>query len=380
MKIAILTQPLQTNYGGILQAYALQTTLVRRGHSVVVINRKYCWEASAKLSIGILLRRSVSFAMTVVRKSILRRDGYIIMSPFSPDYHSRISERDSLKFVKEYINLSRKIFTSESLNAYIKHQKFDAYVVGSDQVWRPCYSPGITDFFLKEVSLSSKALRIAYAASFGTDVWEFSEEETTECAALAKRFDAISVREQSGVHLCNEHLGVEAIHLLDPTMLLEIEEYISLIERADTKRNLGNLFCYILDDCSDANNIVSDLQNDGYRPYYAGLDPIKYDVSVEQWLRNFYDATLIVTDSFHACVFSILFKKPFVVLRNKDRGTARLDSLLGMFGLEDCAVESYDEYVERRESILKEYDADRVAEVLNEWRGKTRDFFKSVGL
>lgn len=380
MKIAILTQPLKTNYGGILQAYALQTILSRSGHSVTVINRRHKWEVGEKMSLFVLLLRMASFIKTIVRKWILRRRGYVLMSPFSPDYHSRLTEQDPLPFVRRHINLSRKIFTSEALNEYLKHKEFDAYVVGSDQVWRPCYSPCITDFFLKEVPLSPTVLKIAYAASFGTDVWEFSEEETTECAALARDFDAISVREQSGIQMCKKYLGVEAVHLLDPTLLLDVEDYISLIERADTKRNSGNLFCYILDENPDADKILSSLQNDGYRPYYAGLDPMKYNVSVEQWLRNFYDAALIVTDSFHACVFSILFKKPFVVLRNEDRGTARLDSLLGIFGLEDCAVESYNEYVERRDLIAKAYDNDRVAEVLDDWRGKTNDFLKSVGL
>ncbi|MBQ3245432.1 MAG: polysaccharide pyruvyl transferase family protein [Bacteroidales bacterium] len=380
MKIAILTQPLKTNYGGILQAYALQTILSRSGHSVTVINRRHKWEVGEKMSLFVLLLRMASFIKTIVRKWILRRRGYVLMSPFSPDYHSRLTEQDPLPFVRRHINLSRKIFTSEALNEYLKHKEFDAYVVGSDQVWRPCYSPCITDFFLKEVPLSPTVLRIAYAASFGTDVWEFSEEETTECAALARDFDAISVREQSGIQMCKKYLGVKAVHLLDPTLLLDVEDYISLIERADTKRNSGNLFCYILDENPDADKILSSLQNDGYRPYYAGLDPMKYNISVEQWLRNFYDAALIVTDSFHACVFSILFKKPFVVLRNEDRGTARLDSLLGIFGLEDCAVESYNEYVERRDLIAKAYDNDRVAEVLDDWRGKTNDFLKSVGL
>lgn len=380
MKIAILTQPQKTNYGGILQAYALQTVLSRRGHSVTVINRRYNWEAAEKLSFRLLLLRIASFIKTIVRKYIFRQNGYVLMNPFSLDYHSRVNERDPLPFVRKHINLSRKIFTAEGLNMYIKRNAFDAFVVGSDQVWRPCYSPNITDFFLKEVSLSSKALRIAYAASFGTDIWEFSQEETIECASLAKAFDAISVREQSGVQLCKDYLGVDAIQLLDPTMLLDTKDYISLVKKADTKKNSGDLFCYILDENSDMEKIISHLKNDGYRPYYTGLDPIKYNVSVEQWLRNICDARIIVTDSFHACVFSILFKKPFVVLRNKDRGTTRLDSLLRTFGLEDYAVESYNEYIKRRDSIATKYDVDKVTIVLNKWRGKTDDFLKSVGV
>ena len=381
MKIAILTQPLKTNYGGILQAFALQNILSRRGHHVTIINRRHNWEAGAKLSARVLLYRIGSLAKTILRKYILRQKEYILMNPFSPDFHSRMNEQDSLLFVKRYINLSPKIFTSERLKTYIISNNFEAYVVGSDQVWRPCYSPCITDFFLKEVPLSPKTIKIAYAASFGTNIWEFSQEETIECNSLVKEFDIVSVRERGGLQLCKEYLGVEAIHLLDPTMLLDVEDYIDLIKGAKTEKVQGNLFCYILDESPDAESLISLMQTeDGYTPYYAGLDQIKYNVSVEQWLRNIYDAALVLTDSFHACVFSILFKKPFVVLRNQARGTARLDSLLEMFGLENCAVESYSEYIQKRGSMIKEYDAERIYSILVDWRKKSSEFFKSVGL
>lgn len=67
--------------------------------------------------------------------------------------------------------------------------------------------------------------------------------------------------------------------------------------------------------------------------------------SVETWLRGFFDAELIVTDSFHACVFSIIFKKQFIVVGNKSRGMSRFESLLKMFGLEDRLVNGCDDFL-----------------------------------
>ena len=92
-----------------------------------------------------------------------------------------------------------------------------------------------------------KTKRIAYAASFGTDQWEFTQEMTSICAPLAQKFDFVSVREDSGVKLCKEHLGVNAVHVLDPTLLLTKEDYIHLIEAEKEPKAKGTLFNYILD-------------------------------------------------------------------------------------------------------------------------------------
>ena len=96
---------------------------------------------------------------------------------------------------------------------------FDAFVVGSDQVWRPRYNAYIPNLFL-DFTEGMSVKRIAYAASFGTDQWEFSAEQTTISSFLAKKFDIVSVREASGIQLCKQNLGVDAIQVLDPSLLL----------------------------------------------------------------------------------------------------------------------------------------------------------------
>ena len=202
--------------------------------------------------------------------------------------------------------------------------QFDAYIVGSDQVWRPLYAKPISRYFfsfLKEQSVK----RIAYAASFGVDTWTFSLKETAQCRSLLAKFDAISVREESGVQLCENYLGQHAIHVLDPTMLLNANDYRVLLPQINHQ---GEIFSYIL----DPTNWKSMFQHQ----FSESLRLQLFDVNglldssptriegvpdrtapVENWLNGFAAAKYIITDSFHACVFSILFHLPFSVCSNE---------------------------------------------------------------
>ena len=381
MRIAVLTQPLKTNYGGILQAYALQTILQRMGHNVVVINRDY----NQHLTFLKFITRCASIIKTIILKTIFNRKDLVIKSPFSPFYTAAWSGHDILPFVRNRINLSSRITTSKLLQKHLIGSGYDCYIVGSDQVWRPCYSPCITDYFLKEVSCSSSALKIAYAASFGTDQWEFSDEETAECSKLAQLFDFISVREKSGVRLCQKFLGVDAQHVLDPTMLLSAQDYIRLIEDAHVPETTSNLFCYILDTNPESEKIVKSLERDGYETTYATLtanptkgNPRPCQMSVEEWLRSIYDADLVVTDSFHACVFSIIFNTPFIALGNPLRGNTRFDSLLETYGLQGRLVLSYESFVEKQAMLKMSSDFPKVDSVLQELRQKSLNFLTDL--
>ncbi len=381
MRIAVLTQPLHRNYGGLLQAYALQTYLEKMGHEVVIVNRNY----GGRIRLYIFLRRLGSLLRSLIYRVLLGRDEYIFMNPLSSNYHSKWNGYDVLPFVGKYMKQSQLFEDSRELNKYFAKEHFDCFIVGSDQVWRPRYSPCITDYFLKEIPVDTKALKIAYAASFGTSNWEFNEEDTLECARLAKQFDRISVREKSGVGLCAVHLGVEAEHVLDPTMLLDAEDYIRLFEDAKVPKSEANLFCYVLDENTESEKIISSLEQDGCKAIHAKLittptieNPRPCQLSVEEWLRSIYDAELVVTDSFHACVFSIIFKKPFIALGNKMRGNTRFDSLFETFDLRDRLVVSYDAYVEKKDWLKGAFDTTRIECLLQKQREKSDLFLDCI--
>ena len=128
------------------------------------------------------------------------------------------------------------------MKAYTSQYRFDAYVVGSDQVWRPTYNLGdkLFDMYLAFAD-GQQVKRLSYAASFGVDKWEYSDDQTRICSELAKQFDAISVREKSGVKLCADNLGVDAIHVLDPTMLLDPSDYNKLIGKQISDKTTGGV-------------------------------------------------------------------------------------------------------------------------------------------
>ena len=356
----ILTHPPASNYGGILQAYALQRALVGLDYDADIV------DYTSRLQIAMRPKggRARLFSLLKLISAILGIGKRPVPSPYVSWFHRLFKKRFMRLFP---LNDSRSNLSRLCDKA--------AFIVGSDQVWRPCYSPCIADYFLKDVPSSADVLKIAYAASFGTDQWEFSDEETSEYSKLAKLFDFISVREKSGVRLCHEFLSVDAQHVLDPTMLLGAQDYIHLIENANIPESTSNLFCYILDPNSESEKIIKSLERDGYKVTYAMLtanptksNPRPCQMSVEEWLRGIYSAELVVTDSFHACVFSIIFKKPFVALGNPQRGNTRFDSLLETFGLRGRLILNYSSFVENNALLKTSCDLLELDSILQELR------------
>lgn len=334
MKIGILSLVLHTNYGGILQSYALQTVLERLGHEVYVFNReqqydKIRWKYIPKRFVKRIIGRDV----VIFQEARYKKEGPMICQHI-------------WSFRKEYIHE----YIIKSFDE-IKKMNLDAIIVGSDQVWRPCYfksqwNAGIENAFLS-FTRDWNIKRIAYAASFGVNEWEFSNQETQLVAEAGKLFSAISVREDSGIKLLKEKLNLDSIQVLDPTLLLLKDDYVRLIEKADIGKSSGNLLTYILNPSSKKTTFINEVAKaKGLIPFSVNNSNVKQTApieqrimpSVEKWLQGFDDAKLVITDSFHACVFSIIFGKPFIVLGNLERGNARFDSLLKLFSLQNNLV------------------------------------------
>ena len=321
MKIGILTQPLHANYGGILQNLALQKVLKEMGHEVWTLDyNRFTWldwfDNVSRVLILKFLGRNVGFSETPTKK--------------------RRNEIPLRRFANKYINLTKprtKKFTGKILRKY----SLDAVVVGSDQVWRPKYNLCIEDCFLKFAS-NFDIKRVSYAASFGTDEWEYTQQQTELCAILAKRFNGISVREKSGVALCKKYLGVTATHVLDPTLLLHSQDYVQLLSQIPERKPF--IFAYLLDKSEEKTRKVVEISTRIGLPYLIkGADnTISDNDSIELWLSYFRDAAFVATDSFHGTAFSIIFNKDFYVFGNEKRGNSRFDSLLEIFDLKDRMV------------------------------------------
>ena len=368
MKIGVLALQLRYNFGGILQAYALQKTLKELGHDAVHIDQcKY-------VSIGPWYKKYPIYLKRAIRKHLGSED-IVVRADVAINNASKIISTHTEPFIEKHI---KRIFTRDFSN--LRKGDFDAFVVGSDQVWRPKYFFSKIENAYLDFAKEWDIKRIAYAASFGTEEWEYTDEQTINCAALLKKFNAVSVRESSAVKLCKGNFGVESLHVLDPTMLLSKEDYIKLFEETDTNKSDGNLFCYILDESTEKATIIDKVAKEkGLTPFHVNSKyddpsaPIEERIQqpVEKWLRAFYDAEFVITDSFHACVFSIIFNKPFIVYGNRERGFARFESLLKLFGLEERLVCSPNEI----DKVLKTpIDWNNVIRIHTEWKENSISF------
>lgn len=361
MKIGILSLNPGHNYGGILQSYALMTILERMGHEVRVISRiRYMTVWSPKMFL--------KYAVRAFRRLILRQPFGIFYEKGQNDWINKTYGK-MLAFCKKKLHLRLvKSF------AEVKETEFDAIVVGSDQVWRPKYFKSqyqatVADAYLK-FAVSWNIKRVAYAPSFGVDDWEYTPEETRECAYLLQKFDAISVRELSAVRICKKHLNADVINLCDPTMLLSKENYETLVD-VSTPKSKGNLLVYCLDQSEELDRLVCKISKDKHlTPFSTNAALECQKGSVEAWIRGFMDAEFVITDSFHACVFSLIFHKPFIVFGNQNRGMSRFETLLSTFGQSERLLFQADEYSEEKKYPTYEH----VDEVFFQLRQKANKF------
>ena len=362
MKIGILTQPLYTNYGGLLQAFALQMVLKQMGHEVLTIDKRLREESLFKKICSITKR--FGFRIFCCKHTLIR--------VWPTIKEQNLIAQNTNRFISENIRITERIDSLKSFSL-LKKNDFEAYIVGSDQVWRPEYSPCITNYFLDFIDKKENVKRIAYSASFGVDNWEFSSKLTEQCASFAKNFDAISVREDSAVRLCKEYLGVDANHVLDPTMLLPKEDYVKLVEKDNIPKSKGTLMAYVLDKSYENTEIIEKIAKElNLTPFSVmpektfsevGKKCIEYCIfpPVTEWIRGFMDAAFVVTDSFHGTVFSIIFNKPFISIGNTRRGLTRFTSLLKIFGLEERLILSSNELTS--EKINTTIDFTRVNQI-----------------
>lgn len=367
MKIAVLSLILNTNYGGILQSYALQTVLERMGHRVKVIDRCSVPDISIRQYVTVMPKR-------IVQKYIMRKK--MRLWPEQHYQHQRYLQRSSetSKFIFRNIHIRK----TNVLNR-IRKNEFDAFVVGSDQVWRPKYFicwGDIRDAYLS-FTKGWNVRRLSYAAGYGTDEWEYTTQQTVECSKLAKMFNAISVREQEGVRLCRKKLGAEAIYVLDPTLLLDREDYENLISQAEATTANGTLLNYILDDNKEKTALVNRISEEKLVPFRINeTEDCNNQVcrkSVEMWLRAFRDADFMVTDSFHACVFSLIFNKPFVCVGNKERGLSRFSIFIKDLGMDKNILMNTDEYDSAHDYSPNKSSYDKLSIL----RQKSVDFIKT---
>ena len=365
MRIGILTLPQETNYGGVLQAFALQYTLRKLGHDAITIDRHNRRQYPS------LLIHCLGYGKRLIEHYLRHRDVSVRWNPFQSEEDFTKSLSEVRTFIDRNMKMTYPVY-SDQLHQIERDYHFDAYVVGSDQIWFEDYCPNSFLDFVKRKNV----IKVTYAASCSSRSFLQNRKKTLICTELAKSFQGISVREKQLVELCASKIGIRPLWVLDPTMLLDPNDYMAVVSSHNEEG--PSVFTYILDENSEKETIVREVNEQTGLPVIKGnsknmIDGVSIPVSVDQWLSRLYSSEFIITDSFHGTVFSILFNKPFISIVNKIRGEERFTSLLEMFGLTQRLV--YDANHSRINALINEpIDYEKVNTILRFERKKAVDF------
>lgn len=323
-KIGILTLGLKDNYGGILQTVALYSFLEKNGFQPKLI-RKY----------------------PIQKKWKLLATKFFEVLPFQNYKNIRLS---NIKFKKNtnFLNTNMPnqsgVFNYKfEIENYINNEEINSLIVGSDQVWRYAYiNDSEYDTYFLNLNLSNKVKKIAYAASFGVSYWE-APEKINEIKKYLADFDAVSVREQSGLDICiNDFMYKNPKLVLDPTLLVNKDLYDNFI--FDNDKYHKDCVTYILDQSVQKEKVVNNI----FKKLNVKTSNNLYDqssyYSIEEWVTYIAKSNFVVTDSFHGMVFSIIFNKQFIVLLNEERGVDRFYSLCNQLGLTNRLIKANSDF------------------------------------
>ena len=321
MKIALLNLPIDDNYGGNLQRFALVKVLQDMRHDVTHL------QTMRKIHL-VNWRLPLVFVKRFVLRVFFGKKIHIWVEKYAQE--NAIENYNRIKpFYDKYVKHTEAITNYTAIKNY---DFFDAYIVGSDQAWRQkIVQPFPLKMFLWDF-IKAPAKKIAYAVSLGNSEPELDYATAGCLKKYYDQFKAVSVREKSAINILNKYgwTNPKAEWLVDPTMLLRKEDYLEVVNNAETTRMDGDIFCYILDPAKEKMECIDNIAKEkNMKPFVTGL----HKLSIEQWLRNFADAKYIITDSYHGLVFSMIFNKPVKLFFNEFRGNARFESLFELLGI-----------------------------------------------
>lgn len=343
-KIGILTITDYLNYGNRLQNYATQELLKASGYDVTSI---------ANVTIPPVIKGKELLALRI--KNIFSHSPIELMKRMLNKMEERqikdkivAGKKAKDKSFREFSN--RHLIETEYVISPLNYpadlgEKFDYFVVGSDQIWNPNIRYGSSIDFLMFAPVEK---RIALAPSFG--VSSIPDNFKKNYAKWISEMEFISVREEAGAKIINNLTGKDAPVLVDPTLMLTKEEWIKLSETGRKKPQKPYLLTYFIGSISkERKKILQKLadENNLELVMMASFDDIeRYDANPGEFVDYIRSADLICTDSFHAIIFSVQMERPFVVFDREGKSapmSSRIETLLGKFKFEN-----------RKYSILKQ--------------------------
>lgn len=337
-RVGIITIVRVNNYGAELQAYATQEALRKQGYDAEIIdylfykNKGHKRTKSSRPTFKMPLKKHMAewlYPKLARLKALLQRNKLM-----------KVRAENFEKFHQANTHFSQTYHSyDELLSTSIE---YDAYVVGSDQVWNPGVYSSLDPYFLKFAPKGKR--KLSYASSIGLS--ELPVHTHQYYHEVLEGLDAISVREEQAVDLVKQVSGRDAQWVLDPTLLLNAEEWQKVAKMPQDIREKYILLyeltpcphlktlakhiaeikgCKVVRITKDANRVESDS------------DVINVmDAGPAEFIGLFHNAEFVVTNSFHGTAFSINFNRPFyVVTPARKNNNSRQQSILRLFGLTD---------------------------------------------
>ena len=328
MKLGLLTFHTAANYGAALQAYAFEKFLTDRGYDceyINYVNASRAHEYSMTWHIWDSLRHG----------KLTSAAAYLAGSPFMTLRKWRFN-----RFYDQYLKKTEKVYHNSAETEEL-NDRYDYFVVGSDQVWNPVCNGDDAAFLLDFVKEDRK--RISYSPSFGTT--EVDQQHLAIFKDNLSKFASIGVREAVGKKIVKKLTGRDSTLVLDPVLLLTKEQWSDVMPSKTSKESF--IFSYTNRDSQMADFLKTGYQI-GNRKHYVlsrytrpgdflnSRVKVKYCMSPEEFLWVINNADMVVSASFHCVALSIILNRPFVAITTGDAGKdERLLSMLTTLGLED---------------------------------------------
>lgn len=347
MRIGLLTYHHSVNIGAVMQTYATCRALNELGHEVVIVD---------------------------IRQPEGNHRGFVKLLADAANIKRNISLRGFKS--KFYPSMTSQYLSVDALRR--NPPQVDCLLVGSDQTWNPDISREMAMAYFLDFG-DEGIRRVSFASSFGRDQWPEGSSITDNAQKALERFQHISVREKTGLDILTHTFGLNGTIVVDPTMLFTgFPELTGHITESD------ELVCYKLERNPE---------------FYAGIGAVKrlsgmparllnnsYPVKglrytcppgVKEWIYRLGGAKMVLTDSFHGTVFSILYKRNFVAIKNKNGKDSRLSDLLDSVGLRDRLFDSI-EALQQDLSWLQPIDYSRVDPSVSTLREESWDYLRTA--
>lgn len=347
------------NFGAVLQTFALYKTIKDKGDQVRVIDYR------APFNERRFAPKPLSYFFNVrTIYNMLFRNGY--------EFYYK---EGFVNFLNKYIEFTEPLYNENELAKM--NDRFDSFISGSDQVWNLACTEGDTMYYLPFVNDSNK--RNAYAASIGyTQLPEAKKEIYKQ---LIESFNNISIRESSGVSIVKSLTGKDAELVLDPTLLLQREQWANIADLSLVPPKSKYMLIYVMsEDKLLLNEAQKIAKQKSLEVIYISQRLFKLknaknlrNVTPEQWVGLFLKADFVVTNSFHGLAFSVNLNRQFITkFIPRSIANSRIQTVLDLLGLHDrcmnCENYTPDKFI----------DYTLINNTLNSYRKTSQEFLDKI--